>query len=131
MPSALAANYTVGVPTAEPYSKTAPIIQHAGAFSDTFSFDVASTTDSFIWMLPYNQLDISALWAGTHGVQVSLFNSINTQIGTGKTAAQLEARPGARSGSPAQAVRSSLARGLRNVAALQVCTTDGVKLTRS
>lgn len=87
--SALAASYTVDTPTAEPYYKTDPIIQGAGAFSDTFSFSVAATTDSFIWVLPYNPLDISALWVGTHGVQVSLFDSTNTLVGSGKTAAQL------------------------------------------
>ena len=87
--SAFAANYVVDTPTAAPYYKTDPIIHGAGSFSDTFSFSVAATTDSFIWVLPYNPLDISAFWVGTHDVQVSLFNSANTLIGTGKTAAQL------------------------------------------
>lgn len=87
--SAFAASYAVDTPTADPYYKTDPIIHGAGAFSDTFSFAVAASTDSFIWILPYNPLDLSALWVGTTGVQVKLYDSTDTLVGTGKTAAQL------------------------------------------
>lgn len=87
--SSFASDYTVDTPTASPYYKTEPVIHGVGDFLDTFSFDVAGTTDAFIWVLPYTPLDVSALWNGTHAVQVKLYDSNDTLLGTGKTAAQL------------------------------------------
>lgn len=87
--NALAADYTVTTPTADPFYKTDPVIHGVGDFLDTFSFSVAGTTDAYIWVFPFTPADLSALWVGTNAVQLKLYDSNNTLVGTGKTAAQL------------------------------------------
>lgn len=87
--SALAADYTVTTPTADPFYKTEPIIHGVGDFLDTFSFSVAGSTDAYIWVFPFTPADLSALWVGTNAVQLKLYDSNNALVGTGKTAAQL------------------------------------------
>lgn len=87
--SAVAADYTITTPTADPFYKTDPVIHGVGGFLDTFSFSVVGSTDTFIWVFPYTPYDLSALWVGTHDVQVKLYDSTDTLVGSGKTAAQL------------------------------------------
>ncbi|HIV70001.1 MAG TPA: hypothetical protein H9903_03620 [Candidatus Aquabacterium excrementipullorum] len=86
--SAFATDYTVATPTADPFYKT-EVTVGAGAFLDTYSFDVASSTDAYVWVFPYIPNDFTALFTGTYFLQLKVYNSQNVQIGTGLTASQL------------------------------------------
>lgn len=86
--SAFAADYTVSIPTAEPFYRN-EVAVGPGAFLDTYSFTVPSAMDGYALVFPYIPNDLTALLVGTYLVQLKVYDSGNHLIGTGKTAAEL------------------------------------------
>jgi len=86
--AASADNFTIGTPTPAPYTKVQRDVGTAGTFSDTYTFSLAESTASYLWVFGFNPWWDTAT-VGTQQLSLTLADVDGTPLGVGQTPAQL------------------------------------------